>query len=316
MSITKLYTEKFRPKNLDQIILPERIRKKIENGLEMNYLLEGKPGVGKTSLAKVLAGNAPTLYINCSDERGIDTIREKITDFCSTKSLMGDDTLQKVIIMDEIDGAGDAFFKALRATMERFHFCRFIATCNYLTKIPDPMLSRFRVVEFSPENKEEEHEMFLAYSKRVNAITKKLGIEWESMETLREFVKRNFPDLRTIITKIQDFHISGIKTVTTEDVLAHSYSFIDVFEICAAKPDPAKNYTFLMGEYSERADEILASLGSEFPKWLMETHPEKIAKMPQCIIAIARYQEQRTRVIQPQISMLACVYEIQTFLNN
>ena len=77
--IQDLFTEKFRPKNLDQMILPTRIEKLVESGeLHQNILFYGPPGLGKTSLAKVLTEKYPTLYINVSDETGVDVIREKI----------------------------------------------------------------------------------------------------------------------------------------------------------------------------------------------------------------------------------------------
>jgi DNA polymerase III delta prime subunit len=100
--MAQLFTEKFRPKNLEQMILPERIRKSIGEGeLHQNYLLFGSPGLGKTSLAKVLASKYPYLYINVSDESSVDVIREKITNWCSTISLLDGTERFKVVILDE-----------------------------------------------------------------------------------------------------------------------------------------------------------------------------------------------------------------------
>ena len=83
-----LWTERYRPSQLDELILPDRISRKLENGLYMNFLFYGSPGTGKTSTAKVLAGDNPYMYINCSVETGVDTVRSKIMEFCSTLSVM------------------------------------------------------------------------------------------------------------------------------------------------------------------------------------------------------------------------------------
>jgi len=100
--IQELFTERYRPKTLDQLILPSRIRKSFGNGeLHQNFLLFGSPGLGKTSSAKVLAANYPTLYINVSDESSVDVIRDKITNWCSTISLMDGAERYKVVILDE-----------------------------------------------------------------------------------------------------------------------------------------------------------------------------------------------------------------------
>ena len=156
--MAQLFTEKFRPKNLEQMILPDRIRKSVGTGeLHQNYLFYGSPGLGKTSLAKVLANNYPYLYINVSDESSVDVIREKITNWCSTISLLDGAERFKVVVLDEMDGASDQFYKALRATIEKFaDTARFIGTCNYINKVPDPVQSRFTCISFDFLSKEEE----------------------------------------------------------------------------------------------------------------------------------------------------------------
>ena len=150
-SINQLFTEKYRPKNLDSLILPERVMKKFMNGVQQNMLFAGSPGTGKTSTAKALVNqyDLPYLYINASTDTSVDVIRTRITDFCSTMSILDDRDKFKVVILDEIDGVSDQFFKALRATMDQFNVnARFIATCNYINKVPDPIQSRFEMIDF------------------------------------------------------------------------------------------------------------------------------------------------------------------------
>jgi DNA polymerase III delta prime subunit len=315
--IQELFTEKFRPKNLEQMILPERIRKSVGSGeLHQNYLFYGSPGLGKTSLAKVLAMNYPALYINVSDESSVDVIRDKITNWCSTISLLDGAEKFKVVILDEMDGASDQFYKALRATIEKFAAtARFIGTCNYINKVPEPVQSRFTCISFDFVNKEEEKEVMVEFIKRTWAILKSAGIAIEK-EAVIEFVKRNFPDMRSILNKTQNFIIQGVKEIRVEDIKQLNYSFRDIFDRCAKPGDANENYKFLMTNYGSKVDDVLASLGNELPEYIRDNHPTKISKIPQIVIKAAYYQSQRVTVIDPAISMLAAVFECQMILNS
>ena len=315
--MSQLFTERYRPKTLEQMILPSRIRSSIGQGeLHQNYLLYGSPGLGKTSLAKVLASSYPFLYINVSDESSVDVIREKITNWCSTISLLDGAERFKVVILDEMDGASDQFYKALRATIEKFaDTARFIGTCNYINKVPDPVQSRFTCINFDFLSKEEEKEVMVEFIKRSWSIFKAAGITIEK-DAVIEFVKRNFPDMRSILNKIQTFVVQGVKTIEINDVKKLNYSFRDVFEMACKASDAAENYKILMTNYSSKVDEILHSLGSELPDYLRDNQPTKVSKIPQILIKVAHYQSQRIHVIDPCISMLACVFEIQIILNS
>ena len=217
--IKALFTEKYRPKNLEDLILPERVMSKFKDGLTQNMLLAGSPGTGKTSTAKAIVNQfaLPYLYINASTDTSVEVIRTRITDFCSTMSILDDQGKFKVVILDEVDGVSDQFFKALRATMEQFASnSRFIATCNYVNKIPDPILSRFEVINFDFD-KSEETELVKKYIKRVYDICGKEEMTIEK-PALVEFVKRNFPDLRSTLNKLQGYKTQGTQNITIDDV--------------------------------------------------------------------------------------------------
>lgn len=315
--MAQLFTEKFRPKNLEQMILPDRIRNSVKTGeLHQNYLFYGSPGLGKTSLAKVLASNYPYLYINVSDESSVDVIREKITNWCSTISLLDGAERFKVVVLDEMDGASDQFYKALRATIEKFaDTARFIGTCNYINKVPDPVQSRFTCINFDFLSKEEEKEVMVEFIKRSWSIFKAAGIEIEK-EAIVEFVKRNFPDMRSIVNKIQTFYVQGVKKINPEDVKKLNYSFSDIFEMACKTNDAQENYKFLMTNYGSKVDDVLHSLGNELPGYIRDNHPTLVSKIPQILIKVAYYQAQRIHVIDPCISMVAAVFEVQIILNS
>lgn len=316
MSKNRLLTEVLRPKKLDQLILPPRIRAIFGDGtLKQNYLLYGGPGLGKTSAAKVLAGAYPYIYINCSDETGVDTVREKITKWCSTISVMDGQESIKVVILDELDGVSDQFFKALRGTIEKFaEQARFIGTCNYFNKIPDAMHSRFTLVNFDFLDGEEESFIYNEQIKRASTVLNKLNIS-HTPEGVEELVKRCLPDMRKLFNRIQTMQISGMTELTKESIMKTEWSFEDVFKLCAGAPDPYKNYTFMINQYGSRVDDVLGAFGDEFPKWLSEKQPAKVAHLPMIIVEVAKHQAQRTQVIDPAVTMLSCVFTIQSILN-
>jgi replication factor C small subunit len=310
--IHALFTEKYRPKNLQDLILPERVMSKFKDGLSQNMLLAGSPGTGKTSTAKAIVQqfDLPYLYINASTDTSVDVIRTRITDFCSTMSILDDRDKFKVVILDEVDGVSDQFFKALRATMETFASnSRFIATCNYINKLPDPILSRFEVINFDFD-KEEESELTKKYIRRVYDICGKEGMTIEK-PALVEFVKRNFPDLRSTLNKLQGFKTQGTTSINVEDVKKFNSVYKDVFELIFNETDPIKNYQYLVGEYSNRVDDVLQTLGDEFIQYIQSEKQSATRFIPQIAVTVAEHQAQRNLVIDQVITLLSCVYKLQ-----
>lgn len=312
-----LFVAKFRPKTLDEILLPRRIKDEIGDGvIKQNLLFYGSAGSGKTSLARILAKDYPTLYINVSDESSVEIVRTKITDFCSTISVLDNKEMIKVVILDELDGASEQFYKALRGTIEKFEtMARFIGTCNFINKLPNPIISRFvGGISFDFVSKEEEKEILVLYIKRTIQMLKQIGIK-VSQEAAIEFVKRNFPDFRMIVGKIQSFYDKGIKEINIEDIKTLNYTFNDVFDICLKEANPLENYKFVMSNYISRVDDVLSSLGKELPNYIREHKPEKISLIAPIIIEVAEHQAKRNFVIDPVILLLSAVFKIQMILN-
>lgn len=309
--IQELLTEKLRPKELRHMILPSRISKLFENGLGHNVLLSGPPGCGKTTLAKILATGYPSIFINVSDESSVETIRVKINDFCSTISVMDGKSSKKIVILDEFDGASDQFYKALRGTIEKFASnARFIATCNYINKVPDAIQSRFEVIDFNPVSSAEEEELKNEWNKRIGLILGKIGIEIDS-ESLVEFQKNYYPDFRSALNKVQTWMIEGVKKVDSEKINELGWSYEDLYTLITTSKDPVKNYQSIVGEYQGKVDEVMSALGEEFINWIINNKPELKKIIPAVIVLVADHQSQRTQVIDPMVSLLSLVFQIQ-----
>jgi len=277
--IQELLTEKLRPKELKHMILPQRINNIFLNGLGHNVLLSGSPGCGKTTLAKILASPFPHLFINVSDESSVDTIRNKINDFCSSMSVLDGKSSKKIVVLDEFDGASDQFYKALRGTIEKFAGnTRFIATCNYINKIPEAIQSRFEVIDFNPVDSSEETALKDEWKNRISWM------------------------------------IEGVKEVDSQKIKEFGWSYEDLYKMLVDSKDPVKNYQILVGEYSGKVDDIMSALGNEFIDWIIGNKPELSKIIPGVIILVASHQSQRTQVIDPMISLLSLFCSIQKLM--
>ena len=315
--IHELFTEKFRPKDLASLIAPPRIKNELSRGLVQNLLLYGSAGTGKTSTLFILAKPYTNLYINASKERGIDTLREKIGKFCATISLEGGKEKLKCIILDEIDGATPEFFNAFKASMERYsNIARFIASCNYIQKVPEAIQSRFNCISYDAINNEEEIYLIEEYKKRVALILKAAKITYTE-EILDRFVRNQFPDMRSLMNKLQSFYLHGITELNSKNFNIN-FDFEDLYKLCLTnnKDKAYENYKFIVGEYASRIDEAVAAINGDFIEYIKQYAPEKLNKVPLIIIAAAEHQQQLNFVIDKMITLLSLVYKIQMIINN
>lgn len=314
--ISNKFTKKYAPQSLDDVILPKRIQVKLEGGAKQHLMFYGSPGTGKTSTAIALAKHfkLPYLYINSSEETSVDVIREKISKFSSTLSIMdGPGSSMKLVILDEVDGVSDQFNKALKAAMERFESTtRFIATTNHINKIPEAVQSRFECINYD-FTEDEASEMLKGYIKRIYEISKKEGIEFDK-DALVEFSKRKFPDMRSMLNTLQGYHDENKKHITINDVKKFHSVYKDVYELIFNNEDPVKNYKYMVSNYSNKVDDVLATLGNDFIEFIQMENPTFCNKIPQILITVASHQSQRVHVIDPVVTMLSCIFSIQTVL--
>ena len=200
----ELWVEKYRPQTLEEYVGNETIKNKIADYLKQgsiqNLLFHGVAGTGKTTLAKLIAKNlnCDLLYINASDERGIDTIREKIIPFASSMSFND----VKIVILDEADYLTPQAQATLRHTIETCSATtRFILTCNYLERIISPLQSRCQTFEITPPSKEVVTD--LACRIMVDEY-----IKWETNDII-SIINTHYPDIRKIINTMQGSVVDG-----------------------------------------------------------------------------------------------------------
>ena len=307
-----LWTEKYRPKNLKELIIPQRIRDIFENGVVQSMLFHGTAGIGKTSAAKALCKQFGhnTLYLNMSETTGVDTIRETIMEFAMNQSILHYDNPIKVVILDEADGMSQQAFAALRATMEKCAAnTRFIATANYLQKIPEPIQSRFQMIDFNFTN-EEIKEIRLGQYKRIMEICKKEGLNM-SKEAAVKMVQTYFPDCRSIVNHLQRFKLEGKTDISPEDIKSIESEYEELYDMILLKNDPIKNYEFVMKNYSNSVSEVITSLGNPFMNYLLKKQSPAVKHLPTIAILNAKYQMNLKNCIDPVVVLLAHIFELQ-----
>ena len=300
-----LWVEKYRPQKIDDCVLPDSLKKTfheyIAQGELPTFLFCGSAGVGKTTVAKALCNEigAEFLFINGSEESGIDVLRTKIKSFASSVSLTD---AKKVVILDEADYLNpNSTQPALRAFIEEFSAnCRFIFTCNYKNRIIEPLHSRCAVIDFKIENKDKQETM-AAFFKRATQILKQEEIEFDA-KVVAEVVAKHFPDYRRVLNELQRYSVSGkIDTGILVNVGEESYK-----ELMKNLRD--KNFTEVRKWVSKNSDSDTTSLFRELYDSAATTiEPNSV---PQLVLILADYQYKAAFVADHELNIMAALTEI------
>jgi DNA polymerase III delta prime subunit len=242
MKENSLFVEKYRSKTLNEYVGNEQLKQIVAQYIEkndlQNLLLYGTPGTGKTTLAKLIVNNfsCDYLYINASDERGIDTIRDKVQGFASSASFKP----IKIIILDEADFLTIQAQASLRNIIETYSLTtRFILTCNYIERIIDPLQSRCQVLKITPPSKKE-------VAKHVAVILDKEEINYE-LEDLVLIVNKHYPDVRKILNTCQVNNVEGTLKVD-KTVLTGGYKDGLLKELKSPSKDSFKNIRQILAD--------------------------------------------------------------------
>lgn len=298
-----LWTEKYRPQQLDEYVGSDDVKIKIKNWLQQgdipSLLFYGPAGTGKTTLAKIIAKqlDSDVLYINASDENSIDTLRDKIKGFAATAGF----SKWKIVILDESDFMTQNFQAALRNVIETYsRTTRFILTCNFVEKILDPIQSRLVPFQIIPPDKK-------TVAKRAIEVLKMEGIEFDIKDVIA-VVEQNYPDQRKIINSLQRNSISGKFSISDEIKLIAGYCEKVLQELKQQNQSPEitfKNIRQIIADSKVRQFDDLF-------KYLFENLDEFAPKGKKAaiILTLADYQFKSAQVLDKEIPVAAMILTI------
>ena len=300
-----LFVEKYRPKTIEDCILPEGLKetfqKIVEKGELPNMMFTGSAGVGKTTVARALCNELDLDYmlINGSEDGNIDTLRGKIKQFASTVSLQGG---QKVVILDEADYLNPQSTQpALRGFIEEFSSnCRFILTCNFKNRIIDPLHSRCSIYEFNLGNKAV---MAQAFMTRLQFILNSESIIYDDA-VIAELIMKYIPDWRRVINECQRYGMSG--HIDTGILVTLSETSINGL----MQDLKSKNFKKMRKWVTDNIDVESAKMF----RMIYDNMSDYVepSSIPQLVLILADYSYKDSFVADHELNVVACMTEIMS----
>ena len=300
----ELWVEKYRPTTLEEYVGNETIKSKIADYLKQgsiqNLLFHGVAGTGKTTLAKLIAKNlnCDLLYINASDERGIDTIRDKIIPFASSMSFND----VKIVILDEADYITRQAQATLRHTNEACSkTTRFIFTCNYLERIISPLQSRCQTFEITPPSKDE---VWKTCSNILNKENVVCDIDPEGMVIeIENKINTHYPDIRKIINTIQGSVVDGSRLNIDNNSLKNSQLGGLIVDALIRKAKLSEIRQILADSGAREFDDLFKYIYDKSSMLFGDREGE-------AILIIAKYQYEYTFVLEKEICIAAMLTKL------
>jgi DNA polymerase III delta prime subunit len=298
-----LWVEKYRPKTVEECILPEATKATFQeyvNRKEIpNLLLSGTAGVGKTTIAKALCEEVGCDYIviNGSSERGIGTMQNQVMNYATAMSLSGG---RKVVILDEADNLTPDAQKALRGIIEEVAAnCSFIFTCNFKSKIMDAIHSRCTVIDFKINGSKAK--MATQFFKRVEWILKEENVTYDK-EVVAAIITKHFPDNRRILNELQRYSVSG----NIDKGILASVADINLSDLVKSLKN--KDFASCRKWVTSNLDSDPTTIFRKLYDTLYEVlEPNSV---PQMVLILAKYQYQAAFVADHEINLIACLTEI------
>jgi len=292
-----IWCEKYRPETLSGYIGNNHLKSKFEQYLKTedipHLLLYGKAGTGKTTLAKIVVKNIQCdhLYINASDERNIDTVRDKIKVFASSVGF----TPLKIVILDESDYLTPVSQAALRNVMETFsQHTRFILTCNYVERIIDPIQSRCQSYNVKPPSKRD-------VGSHLYNILHGEGVDFQ-IDEIAVLVNASYPDIRQIINSAQRQTVNGKLTLDALSIIEKNYK-LKLIDLLITRGSFDQIRQLIADNHVEDYNELYRLLYDEVDTYALHAVPEAILK-----ISEAQYKD--VHVVDKEINFMALIINI------
>jgi len=303
--MSSLWVEKYRPKTIEECVLPERLKtifqEFVDKGEFPHLILAGTAGTGKTTVAKALCEQLGMdyLFLNGSDENGIDTFRMKIKGYASSMSLMGG---KKAIIIDEADYLNaNSVQPALRGALEEFEDnCRFIFTCNHKNRIIPEIHSRCTVIDYRLKP-EEKPKMARDFMRIIDHILKTEEVSFD-LKVLPDFIMKFFPDFRKTINELQTYANRG----TVDAGILSVSSDVSLKELVASLKD--RNFRSMRQWVAQNGNDDAARLYRRIYDHLYEILKKE--SIPPAVIILAKYQYQAAFVADQELNLTACLTEM------
>ena len=305
MRDTFLWVEQYRPKTVDECILPKTLKTQLQSYVDKqdvsNLILSGGPGVGKTTAAREMLEQigATYMFINGSEESGIDVLRTKIKNFASTVSLDGG---RKYLILDEADYLNPQSTQpALRGFIEEFHQnCGFILTCNYKNKLIAPLHSRCGVVDFTIP-KSEKASLAHQFFQRAISILQENEIKYNE-KVVAELINNHFPDWRRILNELQRYSVSG----QIDAGILVNLGEKSIKELMGMMKN--KEFTnvrkWVVENIDNDPDTLFRAVYDNLYEYLDSS------TIPHVVVILGEYQYKNAFVADAEINMVACLTEI------
>lgn len=316
-----LLSEKYRPKTMEDLVLPDRIRTLFADGiLDRNVIFYGHFGTGKTSLARILIGkytkDKAFLELNSSKETSIDVIRTKVESFCASIpmgfDLIGNDKNDiKYVFMDEYERMSQAAQDAMKVFVEEYSArnVRFILVTNYIGKISPGILSRFTKVNFDSESKEESNKVMITLVKKMIKIAEIENISIHS-DDIKRIVLKNAPDMRASLIALDDYKLNGIiNTGGNMNTQARN----QLFNIAFTPTSFNDTYHFIMDTFGPtKIDLMIAQFGASLIDYakVAGLDSEKLFEVFPVVCEYTRMLESQTDPIVIGVSFIGSVRKI------